>query len=80
MNRTASILLLNDLWEGGFRQFVVGEYAVAIPARDILAFCDSGSPEGIAELQRIIDRVRPTGDHLISSKIYLRREARWASR
>jgi len=36
----ASVILLDDLWDGESRQFVTGEYAAAIPARDMLAFCD----------------------------------------
>ncbi len=76
----ASAILLDDLWDGEFRQFVPGEYAAAIPARDMLAFCDSRSVEGIAELQRIIARIQPTGDHLISQSIYVRREGIWVPR
>ncbi len=73
----ASVILLDDLWDGEFRQFVTGEYAAAIPARDMLAFCDSSSVEGLTELQRIIERVHPTGDHLISRTIYVRRDSGW---
>ena len=76
----ASIILLDDLWDGEFRQFVTGEYAAAIPARDLLAFCDSSSADGIAELQRIIERVQPTGDHLLTRAIYVRRDSRWQPR
>ncbi len=76
----ASVILLDDLWDGEFRQFVTGEYAAAIPARDMLAFCDSSSGDGLAELNRIIARVQPTGDHLISQKIYVRRENGWEPR
>jgi uncharacterized protein YtpQ (UPF0354 family) len=76
----ASVILLNDLWDGEFREFVTGEYAAAIPARDVLAFCDSGSAEGIAELQRIIERLQATGDHLLTQSIYVRRDSRWRPR
>jgi uncharacterized protein YtpQ (UPF0354 family) len=76
----ASVILLDDLWDGEFRQFVTGEYAAAIPARDILAFCDGASADGIAELQRIIDRVQPTGDHLLTKAIYVRRDSGWRPR
>src|SRR5213080_2033203 len=67
----ASVILLDDLWDGESRQFVTGEYAAAIPARDMLAFCDSSSADGVAELQRIIERVQPTGDHLLTKTIYV---------
>ena len=76
----ASVILLDDLWDGEFRQFVTGEYAAAIPARDMLAFCDSSSADGVAELQRIIERVQPTGDHLLTKTIYVRRESKWQPR
>ena len=68
----ASLLLLNDLWEGSFRQFVKGPYAVAVPARDILAFCDNQSVSGIEELNQLIGRIYPNGDHLISNQLYIR--------
>jgi len=76
----ASVILLDDLWDGEFRQFVKGEYAAAIPARDMLAFCDSSSADGVAELQRIIERVQPTGDHLLTKTIYVRRDSKWQPR
>lgn len=76
----ASVLLLDDLWDGEFRQFVKGEYAAAVPARDMLAFCDNSSTEGIAELQRIIERVQPTQDHLLTKTLYVRRNGRWQAR
>jgi uncharacterized protein YtpQ (UPF0354 family) len=76
----ASVILLDDMWDGQFRKFVAGEYAAAIPARDMLAFCDSRSEDGIAELQRIIERIEPTGDHLLTRTIYVRRGAKWQPR
>jgi len=76
----ASVILLEDLWDGEFRQFVTGEYAAAIPARDIMAFCDSSSADGIAELERLIARMQPTGDHLLTQRIYVRRDSKWIPR
>jgi len=73
----ASLILLDQLWEHQFRQFVAGEYAIAIPARDILAFCNSTSTQGLDELRQLIERVHATSDHPISSRIYVRRQAHW---
>ena len=73
----ASLILLDQFWDQHFRQFVAGEYAFAIPARDILAFCDSTSAQGIIELQQLIARITPKGDHLISDKIWVRRNGRF---
>ena len=69
----ASVMLLEAFWEGEFRKFVTGKYAAAIPARDVLAFCDAESTEGITELQAVINRIWPTGNHLISGKVYVRK-------
>jgi hypothetical protein len=46
----------------------------------MLAFCDSSSADGIAELQRIIERVQPTADHLLTKAIYVRRDGKWQPR
>lgn len=73
----ASLILLDQLWEHQFRQFVAGEYAIAVPARDILAFCDSTSSRGLAELRQLIERVHATGDHPLSNRINVRRQALW---
>jgi uncharacterized protein YtpQ (UPF0354 family) len=70
----ASLILIDQLWDRHFRPFVSGVYAIAIPARDILAFCDKSSIQGINELQQLIDRVTPRGDHLISERIWLRQD------
>ena len=76
----ASIMLLDEFWNGEFQKFIAGEYAVAIPTRDVLTFCDTQSPAGLNELQQVIDRVWPTGDHLVSNKIYFRQHNTWQVR
>lgn len=76
----ASVILLDEMWDVRFRKYVTGDYAVAIPARDVLAFCDAQSVAGIIELRKAIDRVWPTEDHLISNKIYLRQHGKWQVR
>jgi uncharacterized protein YtpQ (UPF0354 family) len=74
----SSLILLDQLWEQQFRQFVPGDYAVAVPNRDILAFCDSTSKTGLIELRQLIAKIHKTGDHPISDKIYVRRGNRWS--
>jgi uncharacterized protein YtpQ (UPF0354 family) len=73
----ASLVLLDQLWEHDFRQFVSGQYAIAIPARDILAFCDASSSAGVAELRQLIGRIYSDGDHLISDRVYVRHANTW---
>jgi len=80
-NLDASLLLLDELWESALAGFVSGSFAVAVPARDVLAFCDADSVQGLAELRCLIRHVHGAGEHLISDRIFLR-EGRglWAGR
>jgi uncharacterized protein YtpQ (UPF0354 family) len=73
----ASLVLLDQLWEHQFRQFVSGQYAIAVPSRDILAFCDASSSAGVAQLQQLIGRIYKDGDHLISDRVYVRHDTTW---
>jgi uncharacterized protein YtpQ (UPF0354 family) len=76
-NFEASLILLDQLWDKSLREHHHGMPAVAIPARDILCFCDSSSADGIAELRAVIGRIWPRGDHLISNQIFQRQGGRW---
>jgi uncharacterized protein YtpQ (UPF0354 family) len=73
----ASAILLDEFWNGEFRKFVKGKFAAAIPARDVLAFCDSDSAAGIAELHEVISRVWPANEHLVSDRILIRQPSGW---
>ena len=73
----ASMMLLDPLWDQNFRQFVKGDYAVVIPNRDILAFCDSTSENGVKELREVVRRVHTSSDHPISDKVFVRRQKTW---
>jgi uncharacterized protein YtpQ (UPF0354 family) len=76
----ASLLLLDGLWDETFRRWVDGDYAVAVPARDILAFCDARSAAGIDELEQLIGRAFGGFDHQLSRRIYTGRPGRWEPR
>lgn len=73
----ASLILLDPLWDEHFRQFVSGDYAVVVPARDVLAFCDASSTAGVDELRQVVHRVFPDGDHLLSDRVHVRRQGTW---
>lgn len=66
----ASMFLLERLWQKDFANLVNQGYAIAAPARDVLAFCDIDSSEGKAELKRMIARVWDGGDHLVSRELF----------
>lgn len=49
----------------------------AIPARDIRAFFDSKSSEGIAQLLETISRAWTGGDHLLTKQLFRRAGRSW---
>ena len=76
-NFEASLLLVDELWDETYSHVVDNGFVAAIPARDILAFCDSKSSEGIAQLVETIERVWPGGDHLLTKQLYRRVDRSW---
>ncbi len=76
-NFEATLLLPDLLWRDHFRQFVSGDYLVAIPARDILVFCDRSSTAGRADLLKAIDAQRDSEDHPLSRELFVRRDSEW---
>jgi hypothetical protein len=74
----ASLVLLDNLWEGPLKAYIPNAPLVTIAARDICAFCDKASAAGKAELKGICDRVSQRGDHLISREMFTRNaDGRW---
>lgn len=76
-NFEASMILLDVLWDDAFRQFVDGEYLIAIPNRDILAFCDRSSVAGRRELMEVIARLEGSQDHPLTRRLYVRMGSQW---
>src|SRR5262249_6733833 len=77
-NFEASLMVLDAVWEEGFRQFVAGEYVVACPARDLLGFCDATSAVGVRELRAVCAKMQAGGvDHPLSNQLYRRVGGRW---
>jgi uncharacterized protein YtpQ (UPF0354 family) len=78
-NFEASLILLDDLWDNTLNEFAPDGFAVAIPARDILAFCNLNSKIGIEKLKNIISNVWENGDYLLTDKILIRTtENKWS--
>ena len=76
-NFEASIILINELWDTQFATLFKNGIIAAIPSRDVLAFCDSRSEEGIEALKEMIRRVHNDGDHLLSRSLYRRQRGKW---
>ena len=77
-NFEASLILIDGLWTQGVAHLVGAGFTAAIPTRDILAFCDSASLEGIHELHQVVARVS-NGDHPLVSSLYQRKESGWVA-
>jgi len=75
-NFEASLTLIDDLWTHGLREYA-RDPVVAIPARDVLAFCDVESTQGVTELRALVKRVWPSGDHLLTEDLYRRVDGGW---
>jgi uncharacterized protein YtpQ (UPF0354 family) len=73
----ASLVLLDHLWDETLASKAPDGFVVALPARDVLAFCNVKSAEGIEALRGVVNRVFPGGDHLLTRTLYRRREGRW---
>lgn len=74
----ASLVLLDSLWENALKKRLPNGAVVCIVAPDICAFCDSQSPEGLAELRGMSERVSSNGDHLITTDLFARQpDGRW---
>ena len=69
-NFEASMFLLQSLWQRELADLVDEGFMVAVPARDIMAFCDMASEEGVATLKQMVERVHENGDHLISKNTF----------
>lgn len=69
-NFEASMFLLQALWQRDLAELVDEGFMVAVPARDIMAFCDMNSEEGVAALKEMVERVHENGDHLISKNTF----------
>jgi uncharacterized protein YtpQ (UPF0354 family) len=76
-NFEASMILLDNLWIESFRQFVRGDYLIAMPTRDVLAFCDSSLDIGRSELLALIERLRDSEDHLLTKHLFIRHDHKW---
>jgi uncharacterized protein YtpQ (UPF0354 family) len=77
-NFEASLILLDDLWETSLAHLVRNSFVATLPARDILAFCDSQSSEGIAVLKQMASKVSASGDHLLTASLFQRKNSEWS--
>ncbi len=70
-NFEATLILVDSLWDEELAHLAPNGFVVAIPTRDVLAFCDAQSRMGIDELRRVIARTQG-GDHPLQPVLYRR--------
>lgn len=74
----ASLILLDHLWDETLAHLAPNGFVVALPSRDVLAFCDAGSAAGVRELQGVVERVfAEGGSHMLTRTLYQRRQRAW---
>ena len=76
-NLESSLMLLDPLWAPIADRLGGGEILAAAPTRDILAICPAHSTVGRQELNEMIEKLWPVGDHLLTRDLYLRRNDAW---
>ena len=72
----SSLILLDELWDRSLAKFTPNGAIVALPSRDVLAFCDAKSLQGIKELKDLVHR-SAENDHLITPVLYYRQDGQW---
>ena len=76
-NFDASLLLLDTIWNKKLQRMTPNGCVVALPSREVLAFCDRHSEEGIDTLEEMVNRVFDGGEHLLSPSLFYRDKGHW---
>jgi len=72
----ASLLLLNHFWENA-KLDIRGELVVAIPSRDCLLATGGENEKSLCVLREFAAKIRATGHHTLTSKLFARRNGRF---
>jgi hypothetical protein len=72
----ASLILLDDLSDSSLAKYTPNSAIVALPSRDVLAFCDVKSLQGIVELKQLVER-SAENDHQLTTILYYRQYGQW---
>ena len=77
----ASLVLVDAVWDNDhIRSIAPNGCVAALPARDLLAFCDAQSAQGIADLQAFSQRATTNADHLLTPDLFVRTNGQWSKR
>lgn len=73
----ASLMLVEPLWDGQLAHLAPNGFVAALPSRDVFAFCDAKSAQGIAVLRDMAAKVTASGTHLLTPQLYTHRDGQW---
>ena len=75
-NFEASLLTLDVMWSHWYAQLAREGFVAVAPARDLLAFCDASSVQGLVELRQVVERSWNC-DHPLHPHVYRRTGTGW---
>ncbi|WP_124674148.1 hypothetical protein [Burkholderia cepacia] len=75
-NFEASLLTLDAMWNHWYAHVARQGFVAVAPARDLLAFCDSSSAQGLVELRQVVERSGDC-DHRLLPHLYQRIAGAW---
>lgn len=70
----ASLLLVDEIWDGPAKAFTPNGVVAAVPSRGVLLFCDRASAQGIAELRQHLAKGQAADAIEISAALFERDE------
>lgn len=73
----STILLFDEVWDNHLKHLIPNNAIVAVPTRDVCAFCDSSSLEGINELYQVINNIKEKTQVTISENLLIRKNNQW---
>lgn len=72
-----SLIFIDPIWEMILDEYVTNGFAIALPTREMLVFCDSKSEKGLEVLKTIINNAKEDEEKLLSETIFIRDENTW---
>lgn len=73
----ASLILCDEFWSSWYQDLAGEGFIAAFPARDILAFGDSGNDEAVGELRELCAKTAGSVEHPLTSTLYRRVGSAW---
>jgi uncharacterized protein YtpQ (UPF0354 family) len=73
---SASLLLFDEMWND-LESSVAGKIVAVVPARDLVLYTGSDSPEGVAVIRERAKDIVASGDHVISETLIMRTAGKW---